>query len=107
MLGLIYEAKGLHQEALKSFRKALDVEPTHVPSLVSTACILRQLGGQSLPVVRSFLMDALRIDRMNASAWYNLGLLYKADKGASALEAVECFETAAFLEESAPIEPFR
>ncbi|KAF3457865.1 hypothetical protein FNV43_RR02525 [Rhamnella rubrinervis] len=105
--GLLYEAKGLHQEALKSFRKALDVEPTHVPSLVSTACILRQLGGQSLPVMRSFLMDALRIDRTNSCAWYNLGLLYKADERASALEAVECFEAAALLEESAPIEPFR
>lgn len=107
MLGLLYEAKGLHQEALKAFRKALDVEPTHVPSLVSTGCILRQLGGQSLPVVRSFLMDALRIDRTNSCAWYNLGLIYKADEGASALEAIECFEAAALLEESAPIEPFR
>ncbi|XP_024926263.1 protein NPGR2 isoform X2 [Ziziphus jujuba] len=105
--GLLYEAKGLHQEALKSFRKALDVEPTHVPSLVSTGCILRQLGGQSLPVVRSFLMDALRIDRTNSCAWYNLGLIYKADEGASALEAIECFEAAALLEESEPIEPFR
>ncbi|PON33126.1 N-terminal acetyltransferase A, auxiliary subunit [Parasponia andersonii] len=105
--GLLNEAKGLHQEALISFRKALDVDHTHVPSLISTACILRQLGGQSLPVVKSFLMDALRIDRTNPSAWYNLGLLYKADLGASALEAAECFEAAALLEESAPIEPFR
>lgn len=107
LLGLLNEAKGLHQEALKSFRKALDVDPTHVPSLISTACILRQLGGESLPVVKSFLTDALRIDRTNPSAWYNLGLLYKADLGASALEAAECFEAAALLEETAPIEPFR
>lgn len=105
--GLLNEAKGLHQEALKSFRKALDVDPTHVPSLISTACILRQLGSESLPVLRSFLTDALRIDRTNSSAWYNLGLLYKADHAASALEAAECFEAAALLEESTPIEPFR
>lgn len=105
--GLLYEAKGLHQEALKSFRKALDVEPTHVPSLISTACVLRELGSQSLPVVRSFLTDALRLDRTNPSAWYNLGLLYIADVGATELEAVECFEAAALLEESAPVEPFR
>ncbi|EXB46747.1 Tetratricopeptide repeat protein 7B [Morus notabilis] len=105
--GLLNEAKGLHQEALKAFRKALDVDPTHVPSLISTARILRQLGSESLPVVRSFLMDALRIDRTNPSAWYNLGLLYKADLAVSALEAAECFEAAAILEESAPIEPFR
>lgn len=107
LLGLLYEAKGLHQEALKSFRKALDVEPTHVPSLISTACILRKFGGQSLPIVRSFLMDALRLDRANPSAWYNLGLLYKADPRSSALETAECFEAAVYLEEHAPIESFR
>lgn len=107
LLGLLYKAKGLHQEALKSFRKALDVEPNHVPSLISTACILRELGGQSLAVVRSFLTDALRLDRTNPSAWYNLGLLYKADIGATQLEAAECFEAAVLLEESAPVESFR
>ncbi|KAG6668583.1 hypothetical protein I3843_01G173100 [Carya illinoinensis] len=105
--GLLYEAKGLHQEALKSFRKALDVEPTHAPSLISAACVLRELGGQSLPVVRSLLTDALRLDRTNPLAWYNLGLLYKADIRATELEAAECFEAAALLEESAPVEPFR
>ncbi|KAK8623810.1 hypothetical protein V6N13_065173 [Hibiscus sabdariffa] len=105
--GILDEAKGLHQEALRSYKKALDVDPTHVPSLISTACILRQLGGQSMPIVRSFLMDALRLDRTNPAAWYNLGLLYKADISALAHEAAECFEAAALLEESAPIEPFR
>ncbi|KAG4983707.1 hypothetical protein JHK87_028456 [Glycine soja] len=105
--GLLSEARGFHQEALKSFRKALDIEPNHVPSLISTACVLRQLGGQSSSIVRSLLTDALRLDRTNPSAWYNLGLLYKADLGTSAMEAVECFEAAAFLEESSPIEPFR
>ncbi|KAJ1398950.1 Tetratricopeptide-like helical domain superfamily [Sesbania bispinosa] len=105
--GLLYEARGLHQEALKSFRKALDIDPNHVASLISTACILRQLGGQSSSLVRSLLTDALRLDRTNPSAWYNLGLLYKADLGTSALEAIECFEAAVFLEESSPIEPFR
>ncbi|XVF28560.1 hypothetical protein REPUB_Repub15cG0040400 [Reevesia pubescens] len=105
--GLLNEAKGFHQEALRSYRKALDVEPTHVPSLISTACILRQLGGHSMAVVRSFLTDALRLDRTNSAAWYNLGLIYKADVSASALETAECFEAATLLEESAPVEPFR
>ncbi|KAL2325129.1 hypothetical protein Fmac_024187 [Flemingia macrophylla] len=105
--GLLFEARGLHQEALKSFGKALDIEPNHVPSLISTACVLRQLGGQSSSIVSRLLTDALRLDRTNPSAWYNLGLFYKADLGTSAMEAVECFEAAAFLEESSPIEPFR
>ncbi|KAJ6721717.1 hypothetical protein OIU85_024779 [Salix viminalis] len=105
--GLLYEAKGLHQEALKAFKAALDVEPNHVPSLVSTACVLRRLGSQSIPIIRTFLTDAIRLDKTNHSAWYNLGLLYKADPSSSVLEAAECFEAAAFLEDSAPVESFR
>ncbi|XP_048129095.1 protein NPGR2 isoform X2 [Rhodamnia argentea] len=105
--GLLYQAKGLHQDALKSFREALNVEPNHVPSLISTACILRQLGSGSLPVIRSLLTDALRLDRTNPSAWFNLGLVYKSDPGVSALEVAECFEAAALLEETTPVEPFR
>lgn len=86
----------------------MEIDPTHVPSLISTAVILRELGSQSYPAVRSFLMNALRLDRMNHSAWYNLGLLYKAMSTTSASqEAAECFAAAAFLEESAPVEPFR
>lgn len=106
--GMLYESKGLHREALKAFTGALEIDPTHVPSLVSTAVVLRRLGNQTNEIVRSFLMDALRLDRMNSSAWYNLGLHYKAEGSASSFqEAAECFEAAAFLEESAPVEPFR
>ncbi|KAK6914126.1 hypothetical protein RJ641_021447 [Dillenia turbinata] len=105
--GLLYEAKGLPKEALKAYGNALDVEPTHVPSLISIATVLQKLGNQSLPIVRSFLTDALRLDRTNPYAWYNLGLLYKAEIGSSATEAVDFFEAAALLQESAPVEPFR
>ncbi|KAI3442114.1 TPR_REGION domain-containing protein [Psidium guajava] len=105
--GLLYQAKGLHQDALKSFGEALNVEPNHVPSLISTACVLRQLGTGSLPVIRSLLTDALRLDRTNPSAWFNLGLVYKSDPAVSALEVAECFEAAALLQETAPVEPFR
>lgn len=105
--GLLYKAKGLHREALKSYERALDIDPSHVPSLISMAIVLRQLNDQSTPVIRSFLTDALRLDRTNPVAWYNLGLLYKAEGGGSLTEAAECFEAAALLEGSAPVEPFR
>ncbi|KAK7378493.1 hypothetical protein VNO80_03935 [Phaseolus coccineus] len=104
-IGTMYEAKGVHKEALKAFRDALNIDPGHVPSLISTAVVLRRYSNRSNPAIRSFLMDALRHDRYNASAWYNLGIFHK-DEG-TMLEAAECFETANFLEESAPVEPFR
>ncbi|KAK9265840.1 hypothetical protein L1049_027073 [Liquidambar formosana] len=105
--GLINEAKGLHKEALKAFVNALDIDPNHVPSLISLAMVLRRLGNHSNEIIRGFLTDALRFDRMNPSAWYNLGLLNEDEGAASHQEAVECFEAAILLEESAPVEPFR
>ncbi|KAI7746006.1 hypothetical protein M8C21_019001 [Ambrosia artemisiifolia] len=105
--GLLHQAKGQKEEALTFFEKALDVDPNHVPSLISTATVLRELNDQSLPVAKTFITDALRLDRTNPRAWFNLGLVHKAEHGALALEAAECFEAAIMLEESEPVEPFR
>ena len=107
LAGLLNEAKGLYNDALTAFGRGLDFDPAHVPSLVSMAVVLRRLGGQTSAVVRDFLTEALRLDTMNSSAWYNLGLLYKDEGGASAREAADCFEAATLLEETAPVEPFR
>lgn len=104
---MLNEAKGNYNEALKAFAIALDIDPTHVPSLVSMAVVLRRFGERSFPLVRSLLTEALRLDRMNYSAWYNLGLLYKDKGSALSLEAAECFEAATLLEDTAPVEPFR
>ncbi|XP_027365282.1 protein NPGR2 isoform X1 [Abrus precatorius] len=107
-IGIMYEAKGLYKEALKAFSDALDIDPGHVLSLISTAVVLKRCSNQSNPAVRSFLMGALRHDRFCASAWYNLGLLHKAEGTTSSLvEATECFQAAHILEESEPVEPFR
>ena len=105
--GILNEAKGLYREALAAFANALEIDPTHVPSLVSTAIVLKRLGDKPSVVVRNSLTDALRLDRTNHSAWFNLGLVYAADGGTSTLEAAECFRAAVLLEESAPVEPFR
>lgn len=103
--GLLHQSKGLHKAALTDYTNALAVDPSHVPSLISTAVVLRQLGNHSPATLISYLRGALRLDRTNVAAWHNLGLIYKEE--GSAMEAAECFETAWFLEESEPIEPFR
>lgn len=105
--GKLYEARGLPKEALGAYFRALDLDSKHVPSLVSAAINLRQLGDRPLPSVRCFLTDALQLDRTNHVAWFNLGLLYKEEGGRSAAEAAECFQAATLLEETAPVEPFR
>ncbi|KAM3262139.1 hypothetical protein ACQJBY_052687 [Aegilops geniculata] len=107
--GKLLEARGFLKEALGAYSKALDLDPKHVPSLISAAVALRQVGGRPLPAARCLLSDALRLDRTNHVAWFNLGLTYEDEGGSSsaALEAAECFQAAALLEETAPAEPFR
>lgn len=109
VVGLLYEAKGLEKEAQQAQELALDVDPGHVNSLVSMAVMFRRAGGggKSAAAAKSFLTEALRLDRLNSSAWYNLGLLYKDDGPMFLKEAANCFEAATLLAEKEPIEPFR
>lgn len=104
---MLNQSKGLYKAALGDYYNALAVNPSHVPSLISSAVVLRKIGKQSPAIIRSLLTEALRLDRMNASAWYNLGLLYKEGGLGSASEAAECIEAAILLEETEPVEPFR
>lgn len=107
--GVLCKRQGQLEEAMEAFTTALDMDPMHVPSLISKAEVLLELGNRSsIAVVRSFLMEALRIDRLNQSAWYNLGKMFKAEGSVSSKqEAVECFQAAVALEETMPVEPFR
>ncbi|KAG6549262.1 hypothetical protein Mapa_009248 [Marchantia paleacea] len=102
--GALHEARNNVQDALAAYNNALAVDPDHVPSKVSTGSLLRQRGGNSLPVARSFLTDALRSEPTNHLAWYNLGMLHKVE--GRAREAADCFQAAFLLEQSAPVEKF-
>ncbi|XP_012482703.2 protein NPGR1 [Gossypium raimondii] len=104
--GLLFEAQSLHKEALVSFSIALSIEPDYVPSIVSTAAVLLQLDSQSsLPIARSFLMNALRLDPTNHDAWMNLGLIAKLE--GSLQQAADFFQAAYELKMSAPVEAFK
>ncbi|CAN6460363.1 unnamed protein product [Victoria cruziana] len=105
-IGLLNEAKGQHQEALRAFLNALEIETNHVPSLISAASMLRQQGSRSSATARSFLSEALRLDRTNHLAWLDLGLLQKYE-GGSASEASDCFQAAVLLKETGPAETFK
>ncbi|KAJ1298883.1 hypothetical protein BS78_01G487900 [Paspalum vaginatum] len=105
--GKLHEAKGFMEAALRAYSTGLDLDPKHVPSLISTAIVLRQLSKKPLPAVRCFLTDALHLDRTNHVAWFHLGLLYEDEGDSAAIEAAECFKAAALLEENVPAEPFR
>ncbi|XP_061966875.1 protein NPGR1-like isoform X2 [Populus nigra] len=100
--GMLFESQSLHKEALVSFSVSLSVEPDYVPSIVATAEVLMKLGTQSLPIARSFLMHALRLDPTNHEAWLNLGLISKME--GSLKQAAEFFQAAHELKLSAPIQ---
>lgn len=102
---MLHQSKGLYKAALTDYTNALAVDPSHVPSLISTAVVLRQIGNHPPAILKSYLRGALRLDRMNASAWHNLGVICKEE--GSAMEAAGCFQAACSLEETEPIEPFR
>lgn len=103
--GLLFEAQSLHKEALIAFSISLSIEPDYVPSIISTAKILMNMGGtETLPVAKSFLMNTLRLEPTNHDAWLNLGLIYK--KEGLMQQAAEFFQAAHELKSSAPVQSF-
>lgn len=97
-----YEERGLIHEALTAYTKSLLVDSGHALSKISLGALLWKMGLQSLPVARSFLSDALRLEPTNRSAWYYLGMVHRDDGRLS--DAADCFQAAYMLEESDPIE---
>ncbi|KAL9330645.1 hypothetical protein ACSQ67_000255 [Phaseolus vulgaris] len=102
--GLSFESRSMHKEALASFSVSLSLEPDYIPSIISAAKLLLKLGMQPLPIARSFLMNALRLDPTNHDAWFNLGLVSKME--GSLQQAADCFQAAYELKLSAPVQKF-
>lgn len=104
MAGIIHEKQGRIKEALSSYTNALLLEPKYVPCKILIGAVLCNMGPKMLPVARTLISDALRIEPTNHMAWYNLGMVHKNDGRIA--EAVDCFQAASVLEESEPIESF-
>ncbi|KGN62445.1 protein NPGR1 [Cucumis sativus] len=102
--GKYFEARSLHKEALVSFSVALSIDPDYIPSIISTAEVLMKCGNQSLPIARSLLMNAVRLDPTSHEAWLNLGMLSKME--GLLLQAADFFQAAHELQLSAPPQSF-
>lgn len=104
LAGKYFEARSLHKEALVSFSVSLSIDPDYIPSIISTAEVLMKCGNQSLPIARSLLMNAVRLDPTSHEAWFNLGVLSKME--GLLLQAADFFQAAHELQLSAPLQSF-
>ncbi|KAL0312904.1 UNVERIFIED_CONTAM: protein NPG1 [Sesamum radiatum] len=102
--GVIHEKQGHTSEALASYINGLLLEPRYVPCKILLGAVLSKMGSKMLPVARTLLSDALRIEPTNSMAWYHLGTVHKEDGRLA--DAVDCFQAAYMLQESEPIESF-
>ena len=102
--GVMSEGRGQLQEAIASVINAFLLEPSYVPSKILIGSLMLRIGAKGLPVARSLLSDALRIDPTNRKAWFYLGMVHKKDGRIG--DAADCFQAASMLEESDPIESF-
>ncbi|MCL7027882.1 hypothetical protein MKW94_003749 [Papaver nudicaule] len=102
--GMLFEAQSLYKEALVAFSLSLSIDPDYVPSMVSTASVLRKLGKKSLPIAKSFLMNALRLEPTNHEAWLTLGFVSKME--GSLDQAADFFQAAHELQQSAPAQNY-
>ncbi|KAL5225174.1 hypothetical protein ABZP36_011813 [Zizania latifolia] len=103
--GYMREAREQTQDALAAYFNAVSTELEHAPSKVSIGALLSKQGPKYLPVARSFLSDALRLEPTNRMAWFYLGKVHKHDGRLA--DAADCFQAASMLDESDPIESFR
>ena len=70
-----YEEKGDFQNALKTYEKALEIEPDNTAVLINMGYTY-QLTGNNDEAIRTYL-EALKIDPYDAMGWVNLGNAYQ------------------------------
>jgi tetratricopeptide (TPR) repeat protein len=73
-LGIIQEKKGRPAEAVTSYRKALDLDPSLAPGHLNLGILLSREGRYE--EAKSELALAVGLDSTYSKAYYNLGLVY-------------------------------
>ncbi|KAL7116938.1 hypothetical protein ACP275_03G038400 [Erythranthe tilingii] len=103
--GRLFEAQEQYKVAIVAFSVSLSIDSDYVPSIISTAETLMKMGNKkSIPIAKSFLMNAVRLEPTNHDAWFNLGKIYKIE---GLLEqAADSFQAAHELKLSAPVQSF-
>jgi DNA-directed RNA polymerase subunit alpha len=87
--GLLADVQGYHDEAMKSYEKALEIEPGHANSLFRLAYIMDLTGEDSRALE---LYEQLRKLRpMHVNTVMNLGVLYE-DRG-DYERAIQCYQS--------------
>ncbi len=76
-LGVIYGLKGRQEEALESYRKALELDPDIVPARVGVGILLSRAG--RYPEAKAELLAAAELDSTYKKTFYNLGLVYSEE----------------------------
>ncbi|KAJ8899786.1 hypothetical protein K2173_019486 [Erythroxylum novogranatense] len=98
------QGRGQAQEALYAHINSFLLDKSYVPCKILMGALLSKMGANALPVARSILSDALRLEPTNRMAWYYLGMVHRDDGRIS--DATDCFQAASMLQESDPIECF-
>lgn len=102
--GVMLQGRGQVEEAMSSYINALLLDPSFVRCKILIGALLSKRDSNALPVARSILSDALKIEPTNRMAWYYLGIIHRVDGRIA--DAADCFQAASMLEESDPIENF-
>lgn len=102
--GVMLQGRGKVEEAMSSYINALLLDPSFVRCKILIGALLSKRDSNALPVARSILSDALKIEPTNRMAWYYLGIIHRVDGRIA--DAADCFQAASMLEESDPIENF-
>ena len=98
LLGVIYNARGKHKEAVKSVQRATNLDPKNAQFLANLGEMERQRG--KLPEALAALTQALRVNPKLSQAHNNLGIVCYERREYE--RAVECYGMAIALKKRFP-----